>query len=441
MISTRRIGRVLVWIVVLVPFVFWVLGGGMEALPRGRHGAWGQGALAVGQVAGLTGMALLSMAFVLSTRIRLLEDYFGGLDDVYRFHHQLGLAAFGVLLLHPVALALRFLPVDPARILTFLLPGHARLSVEAGVYAFWLLVLLLVVTLTSWVPYDDWKRSHKGLGLVLLGGGLHMWFLEGTPGQNVAVTEQVALRYYMTVLVGLGLAAGIYKTIVLPLWPKPGYTVTDVTRLNEDVLEVKLTPQDASIDFVPGQFVFVTFHDDALSRESHPYTLCNHADADTLAVTVKALGDYTSRLYERLESGIEATLEGPYGRFNYRDGGPRQIWIAGGVGVAPFLSWIRDLARRGETSLEVEFYYCVHDRSDAVYRDEFERLSGQLSNVHVALVCSVEDGHFHARDVDDVEGADVFMCGPKRLTRDLRRQFRERGLPDARIRYEDFEFR
>jgi predicted ferric reductase len=258
---------------------------------------------------------------------------------------------------------------------------------------------------------------------------------------TVAVAEHTGLWGYMTVLVGLGLAGAVYTIVVLPLWPKPRYTVSGVERLNDDVIEVTLATQGESLGFVPGQFVFVTFHGAGLTRESHPYTLCGPADADTLTITVKALGDYTRRLYERLEAGMEATLEGPYGRFDYRDGGDRQIWIAGGVGVAPFLSWARNMARDGTTTRDVDFYYCVHAQSDAVYRKEFEALGEEIPALNIALMCSLEDGHLHADDVGDVAGADVFMCGPKRLTEDFRRQFHRRGVPDRRIHFEDFEFR
>ena len=439
MIRPRRLGEIIAWGLGLVPVVLWFVAG--PEVPVGRRGVEAWPFLVIGQVAGLVGMALLSVSFVLSARLRGLEDYFGGLDGMYRTHHRVGLAAFGFLLLHPVALALRFVPADWGRAVAFLLPGHARWAVNLGVYALWGMILLLGVTLTARVPYDKWKLSHKGLGLVLLGGAVHMWFVEGTRGMRVAVAEHAALWGYMTAIVGLGLAGAVYKIVVLPLWPKPRYTVAGVERLNDDVVEVTLTPQGEPIDFVPGQFVFVTFYGAGLTRESHPYTLCGPADAETLTITVKALGDYTRRLCERLEAGIEASLEGPYGRFDYRDGGDRQIWIAGGVGVAPFLSWTRNMARDGTTTRDVDFYYCVHDRSDAVYREEFGAISQQLPNVHVALVCSVEDGHLHADDIGDVTDADVFMCGPKRLTTDLRRQFRRRGVPDRRIHYEDFEFR
>ena len=439
MLSRRRIGEIIVWGLVVVPVILWLAGG--PTLATGHR--WGDArlALALGQGAGLAGMAALSISFVLSARVRRLEPYFGGLDGMYRVHHRVGLTAFGLLLAHPVALALRFVPADWGRAIAFLGPGHTRWAVDLGVYAFWLMVLLLVLTLTTWVPYDKWKLSHKALGLVLLGGALHMWFVEGTRGLPVSIAENTSLWGYMTGLVGMGLIGAIYKTIVLPLWPNPRYTVTGVERLNDDVMEVTMAPTGEPLEFVPGQFVFVTFHDDGLTQEAHPYTLCGPAEAPTVTITVKVLGDYTTRLYERLEPGVEATLEGPYGRFDYREGGDRQIWIAGGVGVAPFLSWTRNLAHNGASAPDVDIYYCVHDRSDAVYREEFEALTQQLPAVNVALVCSVEEGHLHARDLGDVSGTDVFMCGPRRLTQDLRRQLRQGGMPDARIHFEDFEFR
>jgi ferredoxin-NADP reductase len=50
---------------------------------------------------------------------------------------------------------------------------------------------------------------------------------------------------------------------------------------------------------------------------------------------------------------------GPFGGLDHRDGGQRQIWIAGGTGVTPFISWIRSLD--SGFAREVEFWYSVRD--------------------------------------------------------------------------------
>ncbi|MGZ8995220.1 MAG: ferric reductase-like transmembrane domain-containing protein, partial [Rhodospirillales bacterium] len=108
MIRKHSIGSLLVWSSALLPLLLWLLTESAE--PRGRRFYSNANIVNAGQLAGLVGMAMLSIAFVLSSRARLLEDYFGGLDKMYRLHHRLGQTAFVLLLIHPIAHALRFVP-------------------------------------------------------------------------------------------------------------------------------------------------------------------------------------------------------------------------------------------------------------------------------------------------------------------------------------------
>lgn len=438
MVLKRDVGRVIAWSCALIPILLWILSEPPAPRPSSRHRLL----LSIGQLAGLTGMALLALSFVLASRARFLEPYFGGLDKMYRLHHTLGLTAFGLMLAHPVALALRLVPMRLPQALLFIFPLHQRLAVNLGSYALWGVILLIILTLTSRIPYDTWKRSHQFMGLVLLAGTLHMLTLTPTPGQEVLIARAPVLRYYMLGLAFLGLAAALYQTVLSPfLARRHRYRVTDLHRLNNEVIEIELTPEGTGVDFFPGQYVFVSFHSEELTPETHPFTICSPADQRAIRLTVKALGDFTTALYERLRPGVHAQVEGPYGQFDYRNGSSRQIWIAGGVGVAPFLSWARHLAHTGASTPQIEFYYCVHSRGDAVYHEELADLGTHLPNLNVVLICSVEQGHLHAADLRDLSDKDVFMCGPKRLTTDFRRQLRRRGVPDRRIHFEDFEFR
>ena len=197
MIRRQEIGALVVWLSALLPLLLWLLTESTE--PRGR-GFYSHAALVnVGQVAGLVGMAMLSIAFVLSSRAHFLEDYFGGLDKMYRVHHRLGQTAFVLLLIHPVAHALRFVPDRLGSAPLFLFPTHEKLAVNLGAYAFWGLLLLMTLTLFVKIPYDKWKLSHKFLGLVLIIGTIHMLTVESTPGRPVAALENPVLRYYMLV--------------------------------------------------------------------------------------------------------------------------------------------------------------------------------------------------------------------------------------------------
>lgn len=440
MMRKRSVGSLLVWSSALFPLLLWFLTDSAE--PRGRGYYSNVELVNVGQITGLVGMAMLSIAFVLSSRARFLEDYFGGLDKMYRVHHQLGQTAFVLLLVHPVALALRLIPDRLGTALLFLLPTHESLAVNLGTYAFWGLVLLMVLTLFVKIAYDKWKLSHKFFGLVLVIGTIHMLTVQSTPGRPVAVLQNPLLWYYMLGLAALGIVFFFYKLIVLPLLSRRHmYTVGAVRKLSDKVLEIELSPRRRAVAFVPGQFVFVTFYQEELSHESHPYTICTVPEQKNIGLTVKALGDFTKALYGRLRSGASAKVEGPYGRFDYRMGSPQQIWIAAGVGVTPFLSWARHMERMQDSMYRAMFYYCVHSRSDAIQYQEFERIAAQRVNLQIALVCSQERGHLRAAEVGNLDDKDIFMCGPKRFTLDLQRQFLRLGVAGDRIHFEDFEFR
>ncbi len=440
MISKRNIGTLLVWGVAFLPFLLWLLTESAE--PRGRRFYSTAELVHAGQVAGLAGMAMLSIAFVLSSRARFLEDYFGGLDKMYRLHHRLGQTAFVLLLIHPIAHALRFVPDRFGSALLFLFPTHEKLAVNLGAYAFWVLVPLMVLTLFVKIPYDKWKLSHKFLGLVLIVGTIHMLTVESTRGRPVAVAENSVLRYYMLGLAALAVVSFLYKVIGLPLLSRRYmYTVKAVDRLSDEVLQIELSPRRRRVAFVPGQFVFVTFHQRGLSREAHPFTICTIPQEPALALTVKALGDFTNALYGRLCSGAGAKVEGPYGRFDYRLGSPRQIWIAAGVGVTPFLSWARHIERTQDSTHQVRFFYCVHSRIDAVQYQEFERIASQYANLEIALICSQERGRLRGADIGNLDDREIFICGPRGFTADLQKQFLQLGVAGDRIHFEDFEFR
>ena len=245
-------------------------------------------------------------------------------------HHRLGQTAFVLLLIHPVAHALRFIPERFDRALLFLLPSHEKLAVNLGAYAFWGLVPLMILTLFVKIPYDEWKLSHKFLGLVLVFGTIHILTIESTRGRPVAVLQNPLLRYYMLGLAALGVISFCYKLIVLPLLSRRCmYKVKAVKRFSDEVLQIELSPRRRRVTFTPGQFVFVTFYQEGLSREAHPFTICTVPEQKDVELTVKALGDFTNALHRQLRSGAGAKVEGPmaasiigWGRLS-RSGSPR----------------------------------------------------------------------------------------------------------------------
>ena len=142
-----------------------------------------------------------------------------------------------------------------------------------------------------------------------------------------------------------------------------------------------------------GQFTFVSFKGDKALSESHPFTVSSSPKEDNLRLSIKASGDWTKHLYETLKEGSEAHVEGCYGQMNYKDGGAEQIWIAGGIGVTPFLSWVRDF---DDVDRQIDFYYTVRAENDALFWDEFNAATQKHSRFRATLNVSSKGGSLTA---------------------------------------------
>lgn len=388
------------------------------------------------QIAGIFGFTLYSLSLILATRLEWLEYFFGGLDKVYHIHHTLGRASLIFLILHPLVLAFRWLPQDTAKAILYLFPFHRRLAVNLGSWAFWGFILLMVLTLVIKIPYDKWKLTHKLTGIVFFGSIAHVFLLDEL------ITANLPLALYLGLFSVLGITSVLYKTVFYhQIKKQSSYTVENVNRLNEKVMEVSLKPKGQQLQFIPGQFSFFSYRDAALSTEAHPFTMCNSPSEDTITIIVKALGDYTTHLYNTLKPGTLALIEGPYGRFNYKKYPQPQVWIAGGVGIAPFISWANEFGKNGNPDkFKTEFFYCVNSEAEAIYFQKFKELEEKLGGFSFHLVCADKEGILSAKNIPEPRNRELFICGPKEMRKSLLSQLQKLGVSGENIHYEDFDF-
>jgi predicted ferric reductase len=142
-------------------------------------------------------------------------------------------------------------------------------------------------------------------------------------------------------------------------------------------------------------------------------------------------------VHRELEPGTRATVEGGYGVPRRAGGRPRQIWVAGGIGITPFLSRVR----AGGPDRPVDLFYVVRHREDALFRSELESRPG----LRVHLVVTSESGRPTAERIAATVGrpadVDVHLCGPESMTIGLAAGFRGLGVPATAIHLEPAAFR
>lgn len=371
--------------------------------------------------------ALIAMAIVqfISTRWRPVEWLFGGLDQGYVFHKWLGISAMVFILIHDTVDAeMNHLGGQN------LLEEFAETLGELSLYG---LLILVVITIATFIPYHLWRWTHRLMGFFFLAGAAHYLFIL-KPFQNGD-----PLGLYTSAFCALGILCFSYRLLPAGMRPSRRYVVEN-TETTGNVLAVTLKPEGRPMRYRAGQFAFAGFE----GAEPHPFTISKAPSEDGhIRMSIARLGDFTNRLHRSLEVGASVQLEGPYGHFERRNTGGRELWIGAGVGITPFLAWANDL---GPEDDPVHLVYCVKSETAAAHLDELKGLADANPNLTLHIHSSVTDGradtdHILATTGQDAKGLTVAFCGPKPMRQALKEGFAKHGVTGRRFKYEEFEIR
>jgi predicted ferric reductase len=425
-VTTRRTGSYVLAAAVLFPLVPWLTAGPVEDRFTGSAIL-----KSVANLAALFGIAAWAANLVLASRIRPVERALGGLDHLYRLHRRVG-----VLIVILAATHVLFLTLHEAGDALDLYVPAAGWATFTGVIAFVLLVGFAVTSLIGRLDYQTFLLVQRLLGGAFILGAFHTFAVHGTAASSPALTIYLAGLTAMGVaslgyrLAGDALSIGRYR-----------YRVDEVRTLDDDVAEIVMVPVGRPLAFQAGQFVYATFVQSGIARESHPFTIASAPGGDSLRLAVKRLGDFTDSIM-KLRPGSEARLEGPFGSFCPRgDPAHSDTWIAGGIGITPFLSWARGL----DTSVPADLYYCTPGPEQAHFLDELFEIADRYPAFRVIPIRKRSLGHLTVSDIEAVNpnllSGHVFICGPALMIDNLTAGLATRGVPPHRIHSESFDFR
>ncbi|MGV9001947.1 MAG: ferric reductase-like transmembrane domain-containing protein [Candidatus Saccharimonadaceae bacterium] len=436
----------------VIPLILWV-----QIHPLSSIKSFEAVMLNLGRVTGLVGMVMYALNLVYSTRLRFLERFFGGLNRVYIAHHLLGGLALIFLSFHPLFLALRYVTTSLKEAALLLLPNGLgpidalfdtgsiyhpivleQWAIFFGIIAFWGMVGLLLVTFFIKLPYRVWLFTHKFLGLAFFLAGLHIFFVTSD------TSVDTIMKFYMLGLTVIGLVAFVYRTIVGRILIRHyEYTVENVQIVAGNVTQLEMKPVKDKMMYKAGQFVFIRFRNTGtkLSKEWHPFSISSGTNDGYLQLSVKGLGDYTNFL-ANIKPGAIADIEGAYGRFTYTNiKNQNQIWVAGGIGITPFLSMARSLPDDG---FQIDLYYSVRTTSELIdWQDLYDIAMAKNGHFRVIPYIGDQQPTFLGADYIDttsggLKGKDIFMCGPPPMMQSLRKQFKGKGVPGTSLHSEEF---
>ncbi|MEV6059932.1 2Fe-2S iron-sulfur cluster-binding protein [Nocardia asteroides] len=198
--------------------------------------------------------------------------------------------------------------------------------------------------------------------------------------------------------------------------------------------------------FLAGQYINVFY-----GGTSRPYAISSSPGRLTYYdLTVRRVrgGRISNDLIDFVQTGDVLTTTGPMGTFHHNPlfHGHDVVFLAGGSGVAPAMSMIREIVDLG---LDRTFHliYGSRDASDIIFAAELDALSAVHPGIDVDYVIAEPESDWTGPTglltaetltalTGRLDGRMVYVCGPQALYPFALQQLRTLGHPRKRIRFE-----
>jgi len=396
--------------------------------------------LALGTVAAMVGTYLCLMLLLLVARIPWIEREVGQ-DRLVALHRTVAPYSLFLIVGHVVLTTLSYAQAEEHSVLGQLwaLVTKSAWMMPAAA-AFVLMMGLGVISyrkIRRRMKYETWWVAHLYFYLAVALAFGHQIEL------GVMFQAHPYQKYFWSALYLVVFGTIIATRFVIPISfsRKHQLRVAAVVPEADGVVSIYISGVD--LDLVKargGQFFQWRFVTRDWWWQAHPYSLSASPNPSWLRITVKDLGDQSTRL-RRIRVGTRVMAEGPYGVFTAASRHGNSIAaFAAGVGITPIRAVLDDLP----DGMSVTLVYRVQQRDSAPLREELEELVTtrgwrmhylQGSRHHHPLTAE-----YLSRLVPGLAASDVFVCGPSSFTDRIVESVREAGVPDDHVHHEAFSF-
>ena len=221
-------------------------------------------------------------------------------------------------------------------------------------------------------------------------------------------------------------------------------TVAAVTGMNDAAYELVLEVPAEAPAFLPGQYVNIGVPG---SGQHRSYSFSSASGAPRMTFLIKHVpGGLMSGWLSRAAVGTPLELTGPLGSFYLRPVTRPLLLLAGGTGLAPFLSMLETLADQG-CAQPLHLIYGVTRDQDLVLVDRLEDYARRIPGF-TFTTCVADPASSHPRrgyvtehmpaGVLHAGNVDVYLCGPPPMVDAVQRHFKAAGIAPASFHYEKF---
>jgi ferredoxin-NADP reductase/DMSO/TMAO reductase YedYZ heme-binding membrane subunit len=315
-----------------------------------------------------------------------------------------------------------------------------------------------------WMGATWWKRLHR---LAYVAAGLGCWHL-----YLQTKADKRRPDVYFTILGGLLLwrvVAFVVKRVRTPakavsaapveparvnFW-KGELKVVGMFRETESVRTFRLAAAEGGripFNFRAGQFLNLSLEIEG-RRVSRSYTIASPPTRDhfiELTIKREENGHVSRFLHDKLMTGEGIAISAPAGRFTFdADSSDSVLLLAGGVGITPVMSMLRELTDRSWPG-KIDLVFSVRSPNDIIFEEELRYLTPRHPNLHVHVTATRDlaaewsglrgriSGDMLRQCVPDAAARPAFICGPDKMAMATREELMAIGVPSDRIQVESF---
>ncbi len=231
--------------------------------------------------------------------------------------------------------------------------------------------------------------------------------------------------------------------------------VESLTNLNHDIkrLRIALT-KDEEIDIIPGQYIQIetpkykktpepVYRAYSIATDPHDKA---HID---LVIRLVPAGICTTYVFEHLEKGDAIKLNGPYGDFRLTDTDKEMVFIAGGSGMAPFLSMLAHM-RNENIERKVTYFFGARAVRDLICLDQMKAFEESVPNFKFVPCLSepMPDDNWEGetglvtdvmkRHCPDLSNMEAYLCGSPGMCDASVAALTANGMPEENIFFDKF---
>ncbi|MDH7799264.1 MULTISPECIES: PDR/VanB family oxidoreductase [unclassified Beijerinckia] len=204
----------------------------------------------------------------------------------------------------------------------------------------------------------------------------------------------------------------------------------------EDIMLVQLTSLDGSIlpEWAAGAHIDLLISDKIVRK----YSLCGNS-SDRTCYEIAVLREQNSRggseyVHARLKVGDEIEISRPFNHFKLSTSSDRHLFLAGGIGITPIISMIRQVSSSGK---QFDLHYCTRNPARTAFLSEL----GSYRDAGAIELHFDEGDPAKGLDIRSLlrevpEGVDLYYCGPPGFMRAIKEA--SSHWPADRVHFELF---